>query len=158
MRPDKARQRATQAAMRTYNCAMVSLHKQRLLHAWIACLAILFGALAPAVSHALAYAHADIRINIGKAEICSVDGARSVSAGAASSAAMPDGPAGSLLHHLQQCPYCMPHASPAALLPPALFHLAVLDGHDVFPSLFYDAPAPLFAWRAAYPRAPPFID
>jgi hypothetical protein len=33
----------------------------------------------------------------------------------------------------------------------------VLDGHDLYPPLYYRAPAPLFNWSAAQPRGPPTV-
>jgi hypothetical protein len=122
------------------------------LHIWIACFAILLNALAPSVSHALAA----LRGAPTLVEVCSVAGSKMV----AVDQAAPDGApssSDSVLHHLEHCPYCINHAG-SAMPPPALpTPFAVRGGHDVFPSLFYHAPTPLFSWSAANPRAPPAV-
>ncbi|MES2739338.1 MAG: DUF2946 domain-containing protein [Pseudomonadota bacterium] len=131
---------------------MLKRVKRTMLYAWIACLALLFSALAPSMSHALAYAGAEagtIRI-----EVCTADGNKTIvidSSGART--VVPD----SVQHHLEHCPYCSTHAGSFALPPPAMALFAVLGGHDVFPYLFYNAPARLYTWSSANPRAPPAL-
>lgn len=111
-------------------------------------LAILFSALAPSLSHAFAAE----RSSTGLGEICSSYGA--VPAVQAPDAAQQ--PASDALQlHLKHCAYCATHGASVALLPPALITFAVLGGHDLFPPLYYRAPAALFSWSAAQPRAPP---
>ncbi|MES2263688.1 MAG: DUF2946 domain-containing protein [Pseudomonadota bacterium] len=111
-------------------------------------MAILFSALAPSISHALSAVRADVN----QVEICTVDGTRTISVGAADGKQVPKD---SVQHHFEHCPYCMTHAASFALLPSTAMTFAVLGGHDLFPSLFYNAPTPLFSWSAANPRAPP---
>lgn len=112
-------------------------------------LAVLFSALAPSLSHAFAAE----RSSAGLGEICSSYGA----APAAQAAGPAQKPATDALQlHLKHCPYCGTHGASVALLPPALLTFAVLGGHDLFPPLYYRAPAALFSWSAAQPRAPPF--
>jgi hypothetical protein len=126
---------------------MLNFVKRSSLPLWIALMAILFSAVAPSISHALA-------ASAGKsvfAEICSVDGAKVVALDAGGSR-QPDGDP---LHHLEHCPYCATHGGTLALPPPAVFEFAVVGGPDLHPSLFYHAPAPLFAWSGARPRGPP---
>lgn len=121
---------------------------RRALTLWIAMLAVLFSALAPAVSHALAAG--DSTSSWG--EICSVNGARPTSL----SAGTPQKPVkDALQHHIEHCPFCATHGASFALLPPVALPFAVIGGHDLFPSLYYHAPAPLFSWAAAQPRGPP---
>ncbi|CDG83149.1 putative uncharacterized protein [Janthinobacterium agaricidamnosum NBRC 102515 = DSM 9628] len=119
-----------------------------MLHAWIACLAILFSALAPSISHALAAAASGGRGPV-LAEICSADGVQYASL---SDSGHP-GPDTAM--DMQHCPYCATHAGSFALLPPSLARFSAIGGHDVYPVLFYDPPQPLFSWTAARPRGPP---
>ena len=126
---------------------MSGYFRTRMLKTWIACLAILFGSLAPSISSALAAA------NPGSAtmEICTRAGIMMVAADSAPGQAAPD----IAQDHLKHCPCCLTQQDPFALLPPLLLVFAIIGGHGLFPSLFYDAPQPLFSWSAANPRAPP---
>lgn len=126
---------------------MSRLLKQKVLLAWIACLAIVFGSLAPSVSHAMM----DSPAAPGLIEICTIDGVKSVSANTDFEKSLADLAA----HGFEHCPFCLTHGGSFALLPPSSVTFAVLGGHDVFPSLFYQAPRPLFTWADANPRAPP---
>lgn len=116
--------------------------------AWIACFAILLAALAPSISHALAIA-GDGSGNW--VEICTVSGSKLVSANHDHQSPAPADKFG----HLKHCPFCLSHAVSVGLLPPADFTLPVVAGTHILPSLFYQAPRPLFAWAVAQPRAPP---
>lgn len=124
---------------------------RRALFAWIAALAILFSALAPSISHALSID----RGNAAWLEICSANGVKLLPASAVDAAQKPVKDL--LQHHMEHCPYCVTHGGTFALLPPAPITFAVLGGHDLFPSLYYQAAAPLFAWSAAQPRGPPAV-
>ncbi len=126
------------------------------LQIWIACLAILLNALAPSVSHALSRMAGPSKM----IEICSASGTRWISSevastivGAQFSAQEPS--TDSPLHHLEHCPFCMTHAGSFALPAPSSTLFAIQGGHDLFPSLFYHSPFPLFSWSAAHPRGPP---
>ncbi len=136
-----------------YNCRMVTNVKRRMLCAWLACLAILFSALAPSISHALtaaASSSARAAANApGLMAICSSNGAK-----AATPAAVDQHPA-ALQHHLEHCSYCMIHCGGLALLPATAQVLPLLAGYGFYPSLFYRAPEPSFSWSAASPRGPP---
>jgi hypothetical protein len=123
---------------------MYPLLKRRTLHIWIAMLAVLFSALAPAVSHALAATASPL------AEMCTVDGTAKADV---------DGKKIPLpaMHGMEHCPYCATHGGSPALPPPAVLSFAVSAGHDVYPSLFYTAPQPLHSWSAASPRGPPSL-
>jgi hypothetical protein len=116
---------------------MFTSAKRRTLHLWIALLAVLFSALAPSVSHALAAATPDVL-----AEMCTVNGATKKS---------PD----SAMHGMEHCPYCAMQGHSPALLPQAMAGFAVVGGHDLYPALFYLAPQPLHTWSSAKPRGPP---
>lgn len=122
--------------------------KRSVLTVWIALLAILFGALAPSVSHALAARNS----NVGIAELCTTN-ASNASSVVIQGQEKPLKDA--LLHHLEHCPFCTTHGGTFALPPPLPVSFAVIGGHDVFPALFYRAPTPLFSWSAAQPRGPP---
>jgi hypothetical protein len=117
--------------------------RRHALTSWIACLAILFGALAPTLSHALNRSAAQ-PINF---PICSAAGH-----------AVPDStPAGSIdlgADPFKHCPFCADQHHAPGLLPQAPATLAAVSGTS-FPSLFYTAPAPLFHWAAPQSRAPP---
>jgi hypothetical protein len=114
-------------------------------YAWIAALAILFNALAPVVSHARASANPTPSL----VEICTAMGVAMVSM----PGEKPD--PGQLLKGMNHCAYCATHAGSFGLPPQAVTLFAVLGGHDLFPSLFFQAPHPLAAWTVAQPRAPP---
>ncbi len=126
---------------------------RRRLTLWIAMLAILFSALAPAVSQALAVN----RASAGWAEICTAAGSKLVQLGVEQPGGQPQPASDPLSHHLKNCPYCAAHAGGPALAPPPTIVFAVLGGHDVFPLLFYTAPSVQFAWSPAAPRGPPAL-
>ncbi len=123
---------------------MLTSAKRRTLHIWIAMLAVLFSALAPTVSHALAASSATPSVLL---EMCTVDGTKSADG---SKQAPSDSMQG-----MEHCAYCLTHASTPALPPPAVAGFAVIGGHDLYPALFYSAPQPLHTWSAAKPRGPP---
>ena len=120
--------------------------KNKLLTVWIACFAILLNALAPSISYALSAR--DDRTS-PSAEICSM--------GISSQSSMHHSSGESDAHGAKHCPFCLPHAGSFALPPPGVPCCAVAAGHDLFPSLFYHAPQPLFSWAVANPRGPPLL-
>ena len=127
---------------------MYTFVKRRLLLTWMAVLAVMFSALAPSASHALA---ANSALD-GLAVICTVDGATAVKSGRSSddksATKSPD-------QHFEHCPYCTSHGGSPALPPQLPVSFAVATGHDAYPPLFYQAPRSLHSWAAANPRAPP---
>ena len=120
----------------------------RRLVSWIACLAILVGALAPGVSHALQSRAGDSTW----VEVCTALGAKRVKVDA--SPGESTSPAGPLLEH---CPYCSLHANDLALPPAALPVPVFTATHAGPPERFFTAPRTPFAWAAALPRAPPLV-
>jgi hypothetical protein len=110
------------------------------LHVWIAIFAILMNALAPSISHAMAYASGEP----AAWDICRAD-TKSADAGKLQ--------AGALAH----CGYCLPHAGSFAILPGPVQGAALLGGHALRPFLFYHAPTPLLALHGAPPRGPPAL-
>jgi hypothetical protein len=129
---------------------MHQVAKRKVLHAWIACLAILFSALAPSISHALATPAG----NGGKVEMCTGAGMKLVSVDA--NDAQP-GLADTVARHFQHCAYCSSQAASFALLPQVAPALAATGGSAPYPDLFYQAPRPLFSWARPSSRAPPFF-
>jgi len=131
---------------------------------WIACVAILINALAPSISQAVEIMNTQTALP-AFAEICSTQGIK-----IASSLTLPSAqqqiqiakdPIQSVLHHMQHCQCCQcgsSHASNFAMPLPATVQVVVMDGHDIYPSLFYHSPTPLFAWATAHARAPPVLD
>jgi len=105
---------------------------------------MLFGALAPTLSHAFAPA-ASQSFDF---PICSAAG-HTVEL---KLPGLPDlGP-----DPLKHCPYCSDQHHAPGLLPQSSLALVAVGGAS-FPSLFYQAPAPLFHWAAPQSRAPPLL-
>jgi len=133
-----------------YNQNMYKTTRHWAKYAWIACLAILFNAFVPVVSHAL---NASSPASSTQMEVCTAMGIEMLPM------ALPgdDGrqSADKLLKSLTHCGYCATHAGSFGLppQPPAAF--AVMGGHDVFPPLYYTAPRRLATWSPAQSRAPP---
>jgi hypothetical protein len=127
---------------------MFPSHALRRLFAWIALAAILGLALAPTLARALA--------SDGAAEwmqICSAQGSKLVAVADLAPGEQP-GPSTAGLEH---CPFCALH--PPAPPPTQLrFSFALPASRPaLYPSLFFSAPRPLFAWSVAHPRAPPVL-
>jgi hypothetical protein len=121
---------------------MNSLAKRQTLHIWIAFLAILFAAFAPAIGSA-AMAGTSM-------EVCTSDGVRLIQ--------LDDAGGDDGVHHaMQHCAFCTTHAG-THLAPTAPAAMLRADRtRAAYPSLFYRAPQPLHAWSAANPRAPPLF-
>ena len=114
----------------------------------MAILAVLFAALAPAISHVLRVGSPS-----GWTEVCSALGSRLVPADDGRPAGQ--SPASSGEHLFEHCPYCSLHL-PALGMPeaPLAFDALVVPTSGV-PELFLTAPRTLFAWATAQPRGPP---
>lgn len=123
----------------------------RLFAAWIACLAILFAAFAPSISHA----RASVRGGAAWMEICSTAGAKLVDMDAGQGPDMQQPATGVDTSHLDHCPFCFTHGGAPLALPGAELTLPNFTAQDSHPFLFYHAPRPLPIWTAAHPRAPP---
>ncbi len=126
---------------------MSTFGTRRRVTAWIAALAVLLGALAPALSHALASTQGKQWI-----EICTSSGSKWVKLSDDGTDEQPL-PA----HSLEHCPFCSLHL-PAPGLPPAPLSLTLplRLSHEV-PLAFLSAPRTLHAWVSAQPRAPPLF-
>jgi hypothetical protein len=122
--------------------------------AWIACLAILFNALAPLVSHAMEAAGPAPAVM--QMEVCTAMGMQTlpvVLSGAASDADASS--SGKLQKDMSHCSYCVFHAGAHGLPPPMKAIFIAAAGRDAYPPLYYHASRPLFPWSLAQPRAPP---
>ena len=118
-------------------------------HAWIACLAILFNAFVPVVSHALSLASPAVQM-----EVCTAMGVEMLPM------TLDGGEPGKqdadkLLKSMTHCGYCATHAGSFGLPPQPIVVFALDLQRDTFPPLYYLAPRPLFPWSLAQPRAPP---
>jgi hypothetical protein len=114
------------------------------LGAWIALLAILFGVLAPTLSHAFVPAKAQ-----------PLDFPVCGALGHTADVKAPGFPEPAV-YPFKHCPYCIDQHHAPALLPQTMAALVAIGGH-VLPSLFYAAPTPLFHWAAPQSRAPPRV-
>ncbi|MYM88125.1 DUF2946 domain-containing protein [Rugamonas sp. FT82W] len=123
---------------------MLKMAKRQTLHIWIALLAVLFSALAPAVSSALAATDT--------VQVCTVDGYKIVKLPGADKGKAP----ASAKHAMEHCAFCSLHADAHPLPGAPSVPLALDAGRDTYPPLFYTAPRTLHTWSAANPRAPPF--
>lgn len=118
----------------------------RALHIWIACFAILMNALAPSISHAVAF----VQGQPSSWEIC-----RSTVQSTPAAADAKHPATHQAMFSMDDCGYCTPHAGSFGLLPTLVSGLGLFSTHSVQPFLFYRSPAPLMAWSAARPRGPP---
>jgi len=124
--------------------------KRQLLVAWIALLGVLFGVLAPAVSHAMASAAPATE----EVEVCTMKGMVTIVVDKAQPA---ESSSPMLDHMFKHCPYCASHGGFAALLPGPSLAFPLSRQTLAYPPLFYQSAASLFAWTVANPRAPPSL-
>jgi hypothetical protein len=120
--------------------------KQHVMYVWIAMLGVMFSALAPSISYALAAsAQPDEEV-----QVCTMAGMKTIAV-----TADPSGRPASPDHFAKHCPYCAVHCGMGPLLPTAQFVFALPAVSSSFPPLFYQSAKPPFAWMAAKPRGPP---
>ena len=122
-----------------YNRRMGTLFKRRRQTSWIVCIAILLNLLTPTLGQAMSTLLRDPLAF----EICSATPAKRA----------PDMPQ----HAMKHCVFCATHATPAAPPPSMPAPIALLAGHDLYPSPHYLSPAPLSTWSSAKPRGPPSL-
>jgi hypothetical protein len=132
-----------------YNLAMHKLLKQQLV-IWLAILSVLFGALAPTVSHKMAASEPAKE----EVQLCTKAGIVKIAVDR-SQANKPAAPTPD--HMFKHCPYCATHGGTFALLPVPNFVFPFVRQQLVRPALFFQSMLPLFAWTVAEPRAPPTI-
>jgi len=124
-----------------------------LLTVWMALFALLLGALAPTISHALAKKPSPVML-----EICAVDGMRVIDISAQTANGETDNSGGSHhLLHMEDCPFCRIAAHTPMLLPKDWQFFPLPASAHPYPTLFYQAHDPLFAWAPAQSRAPPAL-
>ena len=111
--------------------------------AWLACVAMLFAALAPSMSHAMSARGSD-----AWTEICSAAGIKLVQATDGQGDTTDAAP-------MEHCDFCSTHPTHVALLPGNASSMPVLLGRDSYPPLFFQSSRPLAAWLHAQSRAPP---
>jgi len=128
---------------------------QKQLKVWIACLAILCNLLVPSLSHALSMTGLSGKANL--VEICSASGTKFVPFNLVDKIKSSSTPLNKDAHKAEHCQFCVTHAGSDAIPPTTTLLFAVMSGRDLFPSLFYHSPAPLFSWAQANPRAPPLL-
>lgn len=116
--------------------------------AWIACIAMLFAALAPSISQAMSAVPAG-----AWTEICSVSGTKFVKVTSDQGEVSHHGK--SDLGHVEHCPLCATHAGSFALPPTAGFSIPLINTQETHPFLFLQSPHPLAIWTVAQSRAPP---
>ncbi len=116
----------------------------RRLVAWIACCAMLFGALAPSLAQTMSASRGEVW-----AEICSVAGTKFIK--------IKGDPVQQQTLHMEHCPFCATHAGSFALPPGPGLRIAVLDAPESHPPLFYRSPRPLSIWTSAQSRGPPSL-
>jgi hypothetical protein len=123
--------------------------QRRRFAAWLACFAVLLAALAPSISHAVGA----LKGQAAWVEVCTATGTALVKLPGEQ---VPDQPRPDL--HAEHCVFCGNHAG-AFALPAGDISLvvAVAQGGDLLPTLYYQAPRPLFVWAAGQPRAPPAL-
>ena len=128
-----------------------SLHKH--ITAWLAALAVLWGALMPVLSHAVVAHQA---AGTGWVEVCTATGmawVKSADDGAATSANSQQEPASGMA--MTGCDWCATHSPLAGLHAVAQPLAAPLTFGPDAPAAFLHAPRPLFVWATAQSRAPP---
>lgn len=123
----------------SYNQNMYKFLTQRLVIAWVAMLSVLFGALAPAISHAMAAPA--LASAVEEIQVCTMEGMKTIVL-TAPSTGKPSAPASD--HMSKHCACCTAHS--VSLLPPALaFSFPLVMQSSERPSLFYHSATPLFA-------------
>jgi len=120
----------------------------RCFAAWIACIAMLFAALAPSMSQAMA-----VMPGGTWTEICGMGGTRFVKVTSAAGDVSDHAPSG--VAHVDHCPLCATHAGSFALPTTAGYFVPLIDTRETHPFLIFQSPQPLAIWHLAQARAPP---
>ncbi|WP_394780536.1 DUF2946 domain-containing protein [Undibacterium sp.] len=130
---------------------MKSIHRSFV--ALLACFAVLAASLMPSISSAMMRSNAD---DITWGQICSASPAIAAVVAKADTSSLSKSqlPVKKSMHG-EHCLFCFTHAGSFALLPTVNFEFPAVDQVQLFPSLFYQSPNPLFIWASAQSRAPP---
>ena len=131
---------------------MALFSKNRRIIAWLACLAILLNALAPAISHAMAAANGK---SAPWAQICTTSGTKFIALDLALKSDQKQDENAAM--NMDHCAYCVTHAGSFGMTASNEFVVYAPNLSYDLPQLFYHAPRPLFVWAAANPRAPPVV-
>lgn len=126
---------------------MRSASSTRKIRVWVASLAILLGALAPSITHALNSLSGSAFL-----EVCTTVGSRFGWSVDNEASAPKSGVPVDQAHH---CPFCVLHASAPGMPPAPLQGLTLLPLAFHVPELFLAAPRTLNAWTTVQARAPP---
>lgn len=126
--------------------------KQRFI-AFIACVAVLLNALAPAISHTIAAAQDK---SVSWIEVCSASGTKLLPFPADQLTDKRKGNDSKPMS-MDHCAYCLSHVGSFGLLGDSNFTPAPVNLSYSLPKLFYHSPRPLFVWAASNPRAPPVL-
>lgn len=118
--------------------------------AWLAALAVLWGALMPVLSHAVVAHQVG---SSGWVEVCTATGMAWVASADDGVAADANSPAPGM--NMAGCDWCATHSPLAALPHVAQPHAVPLTFGPQVPAAFLQSPRPLFVWAAAQSRAPP---
>jgi len=110
-----------------YNRSMRKLVSQQVVHAWIAMLSVLFSALAPTISHAMA----PVVEASEEVQVCTAQGMKTVVLAKA-----PSKSPGSADHLFNHCPYCTTHGNAGSVPPTAPFVVVLLGMDSSHPPLF----------------------
>jgi hypothetical protein len=141
-----------------YNAGMHKMTRHWSACAWIACLAILFNAFAPILSHATE--SRDGAPGTVAMEVCTALGMEMMPVAWSDTSTAPEKsrrPASDRLHRsMSDCACCVAHVVSHGLPPPMAARFAPIAGRDVYPPPpASHSPRPLFPWSLAQPRAPP---
>jgi hypothetical protein len=134
------------ARLGTYNVGLRLRPVHRIFVSWLAILAMVMAALAPAVSHALGKSSP-----VTWAEICTTGSKRVAVEGDAAGKNSVPGPA----HLLEHCPFCSLHGAAMGMPPASDLAIAVVTLPAETPAAFLHAARTQDVWVSAQPRAPP---
>ena len=126
---------------------MTDLVKRQTLTIWIAVLAILFSAFAPAISHALNASGSPSDVM----EICTANGVKQVNVPGSNDGGAPV----SADHGIKHCAFCATHGGSCALPGGLPAVVAAVADRGFCPPLFDTVPRFGLDWSPANPRAPP---
>lgn len=127
----------------------------RHLTIWLACLALLFNGLLPAMAGGMV-GNTSVGSQPGVVEVCSVDGVKLIDAVTGKLIKLVAGKSAQDKQHMAaHCAYCLPHAGYDFVLPGSFACLPQGSQAEAAPLLFYQSPHTLSIWTAAQPRGPP---
>jgi hypothetical protein len=139
-----------------YNASMYTKMRHRnVVHwTWIACLAILFNAFAPVLSHAMGAQAMAGAPAMPDMEVCTAMGIE-MRPLASSEPNGPDKLQKNTKTSMSHCAYCVAHVPAHGMPPPMPAVFAHAAGRAIWPPLYYQSSRSLFPWALAQPRAPP---